>query len=155
MSSKLLPPSCIWATLRSAQNEMETLVMSLYVSIFPVDDLQIEASARRMTLTAACAYLLQRDDVHLKHFCRLLGVELQQMEHWLCHRKLVTSAETYVKNMTCKQATNARAALAKHIYARMFDWIVDHINMALHTSSKQHSFIGVLDIYGWERSCKF
>lgn len=50
--------------------------------------------------------------------------------------------------MTMKQATNARDALAKHIYARMFDWIVEHINMALQTSSKQHSFIGVLDIYG-------
>lgn len=90
----------------------------------------------------------QSNDAHLKHFCRLLGVELQQMEHWLCHRKLVTASETYVKNMTNKQANNARDALAKHIYARMFDWIVDHINMALHTSIKQHSFIGVLDIYG-------
>ncbi|KAG7219021.1 hypothetical protein INR49_005921 [Caranx melampygus] len=37
-----------------------------------------------------------------------------------------------------------------HIYARMFDWIVEHINKSLHTSSKQHSFIGVLDIYGFE-----
>lgn len=90
------------------------------------------------------------DDPHLKHFCRLLGVELQQMEHWLCHRKLVTASETYVKSMSMKQATNARDALAKHIYARMFDWIVEHINKALHTSSKQHSFIGVLDIYGFE-----
>ncbi|KAM3599551.1 uncharacterized protein V6R79_007865 [Siganus canaliculatus] len=90
------------------------------------------------------------DDPHLKHFCRLLGVELQQMEHWLCHRKLVTASETYVKNMSAKQAANARDALAKHIYARMFDWIVDNINVALQTSSKQHSFIGVLDIYGFE-----
>ncbi|KAL6096373.1 myo5b [Pungitius sinensis] len=91
-----------------------------------------------------------RNDVHLKHFCTLLGVELKQMEHWLCHRKLVTATETYVKNMSTKQAENARDALAKHIYARMFDWIVEHINKALHTSSKQHSFIGVLDIYGFE-----
>ncbi|XP_037607713.1 unconventional myosin-Vb isoform X3 [Sebastes umbrosus] len=90
------------------------------------------------------------DDLHLQHFCRLLGVELQQMEHWLCHRKLVTASETYVKNMSSKQAENARDALAKHIYARMFDWIVEHINKALHTSAKQHSFIGVLDIYGFE-----
>nr|XP_057913382.1 unconventional myosin-Vb isoform X2 [Doryrhamphus excisus] len=90
------------------------------------------------------------DDVHLKHFCRLLGLESQQMEHWLCHRKLVTASETYVKNMSSKQATNARDALAKHIYAGMFQWIVGHINLALHTSSKQHSFIGVLDIYGFE-----
>ncbi|XP_044189034.1 unconventional myosin-Vb isoform X4 [Thunnus albacares] len=93
---------------------------------------------------------ISRDDLHLKHFCRLLGVELQQMEHWLCHRKLVTASETYVKNMSSKQAANARDALAKHIYARMFDWIVEHINKSLQTSSKQHSFIGVLDIYGFE-----
>ncbi|XP_078127803.1 unconventional myosin-Vb isoform X1 [Sander vitreus] len=93
---------------------------------------------------------VSRDDVHLQHFCRLLGVELPQMEHWLCHRKLVTASETYVKNMSSQQAANARDALAKHIYARMFDWIVEHINNMLHTSSKQHSFIGVLDIYGFE-----
>lgn len=94
--------------------------------------------------------MLQRNDLHLQHFCRLLGVELQQMEHWLCHRKLVTATETYVKTMSSKQAANARDALAKHIYARMFDWIVEHINTALQASSKQNSFIGVLDIYGYE-----
>uniref|UniRef100_A0A8C6UTR1 Unconventional myosin-Vb n=1 Tax=Neogobius melanostomus TaxID=47308 RepID=A0A8C6UTR1_9GOBI len=93
---------------------------------------------------------ISRDDLHLKHFCRLLGVEVQQMEHWLCHRKLVTASETYVKSMSMKQASNARDALAKHIYARMFDWIVEHINKSLQTSLKQHSFIGVLDIYGFE-----
>ncbi|KAM4634295.1 unconventional myosin-Vb isoform 2-T2 [Polymixia lowei] len=93
---------------------------------------------------------ISRDDVHLQHFCRLLGVELEQMAHWLCHRKLATASETYVKNMSSKQAMNARDALAKHIYAHMFDWIVEHVNMALRTSSKQHSFIGVLDIYGFE-----
>uniref|UniRef100_A0A3Q2ZNG1 Myosin VB n=1 Tax=Kryptolebias marmoratus TaxID=37003 RepID=A0A3Q2ZNG1_KRYMA len=93
---------------------------------------------------------IARNDVHLQHFCRLLGVELQQMEHWLCHRKLATASETFMKTMSSKQALNARDALAKHIYARLFDWIVEHINKALQTSSKQHSFIGVLDIYGFE-----
>ncbi|XP_061590558.1 unconventional myosin-Vb isoform X3 [Cololabis saira] len=90
------------------------------------------------------------DDLYLQNFCRLLGVELQQMKHWLCHRKLATASETYVKSMSLKQALNARNALAKHIYARLFDWIVEHVNKALHTSFKQHSFIGVLDIYGFE-----
>ncbi|XP_035995762.1 unconventional myosin-Vb isoform X2 [Fundulus heteroclitus] len=91
-----------------------------------------------------------RKDVHLEHFCRLLGVELKQVEHWLCHRKLATASETYLKKMSSQQAQNARDALAKHIYARLFDWIVEHINRALQTSAKQHSFIGVLDIYGFE-----
>uniref|UniRef100_A0A8C2I6U4 Unconventional myosin-Vb n=1 Tax=Cyprinus carpio TaxID=7962 RepID=A0A8C2I6U4_CYPCA len=93
---------------------------------------------------------INRDDTHLHHFCRLLGIEQEQMEHWLCRRKLVTTAETYVKNVSYAQAVNARDALAKHIYAHLFDWIVEHINKALHTSTKQHSFIGVLDIYGFE-----
>ncbi|XP_069779986.1 unconventional myosin-Vb isoform X2 [Narcine bancroftii] len=87
---------------------------------------------------------------HLNYFCNLLGIEHDQMEHWLCHRKLVTTSETYVKNMAKQQAINARNALAKHIYAQLFKWIVDQINKALYTTSKQHSFIGVLDIYGFE-----
>ncbi|XP_013915654.1 PREDICTED: unconventional myosin-Vb-like [Thamnophis sirtalis] len=52
--------------------------------------------------------------------------------------------------MSLQQAVNARNALAKHIYAQLFNWIVQHINKALHTTVKQHSFIGVLDIYGFE-----
>uniref|UniRef100_A0A8C3EGP9 Myosin VB n=1 Tax=Corvus moneduloides TaxID=1196302 RepID=A0A8C3EGP9_CORMO len=84
------------------------------------------------------------------NFCSLLGVEHSQMQHWLCHRKLVTTAETYVKSMSLHQVVNARNALAKHIYAQLFNWIVQHINKALHTTVKQHSFIGVLDIYGFE-----
>ncbi|XP_056289192.1 unconventional myosin-Vb [Pseudoliparis swirei] len=93
---------------------------------------------------------VSKDDLHLQHFCRLLGLELPQMEHWLCHRKLVTASETYVKSMSGPQAENARGALAKLLYARLFTWIVGHINKALLTSAKQHSFIGVLDIYGFE-----
>nr|XP_048275393.1 unconventional myosin-Vb isoform X2 [Myodes glareolus] len=89
-------------------------------------------------------------DEHLSNFCRLLGVEHSQMEHWLCHRKLVTTSETYVKTMSLQQVVNARDALAKHIYAQLFSWIVEHINKALQSSLKQHSFIGVLDIYGFE-----
>ncbi|XP_060792080.1 unconventional myosin-Vb isoform X1 [Neoarius graeffei] len=93
---------------------------------------------------------IARNDPHLCHFCELLGVEQDQMENWLCRRKLATATETYVKSMSRAQAANARDALAKHIYAHLFDWIVEHVNKALHTTSKQHSFIGVLDIYGFE-----
>lgn len=104
------------------------------------------ASAPLLTVSPC---LFQPQDEHLSNFCQLLGVEHNQMQHWLCHRKLVTTSETYVKPMSLQQAVNARNALAKHIYAQLFGWIVGHVNKALHTSLKQHSFIGVLDIYGW------
>uniref|UniRef100_UPI00398E9CA0 unconventional myosin-Va isoform X2 n=1 Tax=Pristiophorus japonicus TaxID=55135 RepID=UPI00398E9CA0 len=87
---------------------------------------------------------------HLITFCDLLGVDHEQMAHWLCHRKIITGSETYIKPMPKFQAINARDALAKHIYASLFNWIVHHVNRALRASVKQHSFIGVLDIYGFE-----
>ncbi|XP_026539899.1 unconventional myosin-Va isoform X1 [Notechis scutatus] len=86
----------------------------------------------------------------LRIFCDLMGVEYEQMAHWLCHRKLATATETYIKPISKLQAINARDALAKHIYANLFTWIVDHVNKALQSTVKQHSFIGVLDIYGFE-----
>lgn len=49
------------------------------------------------------------------------------------------------------QASGARDALAKHIYAQLFAWIVDMVNKALNTSGESKiRFIGVLDIYGFE-----
>ncbi|XP_072236362.1 unconventional myosin-Va isoform X3 [Leuresthes tenuis] len=87
---------------------------------------------------------------HLTAFCELVGVSYPDMSQWLCHRKLKTATETYVKPLPRLQATNARDALSKHIYAKLFNWIVEHVNKALITNVKQHSFIGVLDIYGFE-----
>uniref|UniRef100_A0A668AJV5 Unconventional myosin-Vb n=1 Tax=Myripristis murdjan TaxID=586833 RepID=A0A668AJV5_9TELE len=131
-------------TLLSVKDSNQSSIFKIIASILHLGNVEICAERDG----ESCH--ISRDDPHLKHFCRLLGVELQQMEHWLCHRKLATASETYVKNMSSKQAANARDALAKHIYARLFDWIVEHVNMALQTSFKQHSFIGVLDIYGFE-----
>ena len=42
----------------------------------------------------------------------------------------------------------SRNALCRHIYANLFNWIVDQINKVLAPSFKSTSFIGVLDIYG-------
>ncbi|XP_061734089.1 unconventional myosin-Va isoform X2 [Nerophis ophidion] len=94
--------------------------------------------------------IIPSNNNHLTAFCELVGVTYEDMTQWLCHRKLKTATETYVKTLPRLQATNARDALAKHIYAKLFNWIVEHVNKALITNIKQHSFIGVLDIYGFE-----
>lgn len=95
----------------------------------------------------------QADNVHLVVFCELMGVSCEEMAHWLCHRKLQTTSETFVKTVSKMNAVNGRDALAKHIYARLFSWTVGCINNALKTAKKQHSFIGVLDIYGYVLTC--
>uniref|UniRef100_A0A8C3KMT6 Myosin VC n=1 Tax=Calidris pygmaea TaxID=425635 RepID=A0A8C3KMT6_9CHAR len=87
---------------------------------------------------------------HLNIFCELLDLNCDKMAQWLCHRKIITTSETVIKPMTRTQAVNARDALAKKIYSHLFDFIVERINQALQFPGKQHTFIGVLDIYGFE-----
>jgi myosin-5 len=49
------------------------------------------------------------------------------------------------------QAIDARDALAKSIYAHLFDWIVEQINHSLGTGRQRtQRSISILDIYGFE-----
>ncbi|XP_012059689.1 PREDICTED: unconventional myosin-Va [Atta cephalotes] len=89
-------------------------------------------------------------DRHLLVLSELLGVEINAMRKWLCHRKIVSTREVFLKPITVEQANGARDALAKHIYAELFNWIVTNINISLQSPSQLHCFIGVLDIYGFE-----
>ncbi|XP_032624082.1 unconventional myosin-Vb isoform X1 [Chelonoidis abingdonii] len=131
-------------TLLGVKESHQMSIFKIIASILHLGNLEIQAERDG----DSCS--ISKQDEHLNNFCRLLGVEHSQMQHWLCHRKLATTAETYIKPMSVQQVMNARNALAKHIYAQLFNWIVEHINKALHTTLKQHSFIGVLDIYGFE-----
>lgn len=97
----------------------------------------------------SCLPLLQLADPHLVLFCELLAVKAEALVRWLCHRRIVLTAETLVKPEPRKRAVNARDALAKQMYAHLFDCIISRINRALQAPGKQHAFIGVLDIYGW------
>uniref|UniRef100_A0A665VYA7 Myosin VC n=1 Tax=Echeneis naucrates TaxID=173247 RepID=A0A665VYA7_ECHNA len=89
-------------------------------------------------------------DPHLAVFCELLGVSSEGLVRWLCHRRIVLVAETVVKPVPKERAVNARDALAKQIYSHLFDCVINKINTALQVPGKQHAFIGVLDIYGFE-----
>ncbi|KFP42881.1 Unconventional myosin-Vb, partial [Chlamydotis macqueenii] len=89
-------------------------------------------------------------DEALGLFCMLLGVEASQVTHWLCHRKLVTAGETYLKPLSRQQALNSRDALAKHMYGQVFRWVVSKVNCALWSPEGHRISIGILDIYGFE-----
>ena len=93
-------------------------------------------------------HLFQSSNSHLTVFCDLLGVRQADMSRWLCHRRIVLASETVVKPQPRERAVNARDALAKHLYAYLFDCVIHKINQVLRVPGKQHSFIGVLDIYG-------
>uniref|UniRef100_A0A2K5LIS1 Myosin VC n=1 Tax=Cercocebus atys TaxID=9531 RepID=A0A2K5LIS1_CERAT len=130
-------------TLLGFKEDFQMDVFKILAAILHLGNVQITAVGNERSSVS-------EDDSHLKVFCELLGLESGRVAQWLCNRKIVTSSETVVKPMTRPQAVNARDALAKKIYAHLFDFIVERINQALQFSGKQHTFIGVLDIYGFE-----
>jgi myosin-5 len=81
----------------------------------------------------------------------LIGCTPQAIAKGLCFRSIKTNEEVVVVPNTKVQACDARDALSKALYGRVFDWIVARINESFTTSaSQQKNFIGILDIFGFE-----
>ncbi|KAJ6904372.1 hypothetical protein NC651_021484 [Populus alba x Populus x berolinensis] len=63
---------------------------------------------------------------------------------------LITRDESITKWLDPDAATVNRDTLAKIVYSRLFDWIVNTINNSIGQDPNSKSLIGVLDIYGFE-----
>ncbi|KAJ1912152.1 Myosin type-2 heavy chain 1 [Mycoemilia scoparia] len=87
----------------------------------------------------------------------LLGVDPAQFKQWLTKKQIVTRKDSIQTNLTVTQSIVVRDSIAKFIYARLFDWIIQPINQSLlpaDAAREATAFIGVLDIYGFEYSEK-
>jgi len=80
----------------------------------------------------------------------LLGVEVDALKHILTLRHIKTGKEEYDVPNNEVQCIQARDALAKALYSRLFDWVVKRINAAIASDDELPLSIGVLDIYGFE-----
>ncbi|KAM3619892.1 uncharacterized protein V6R79_015415 [Siganus canaliculatus] len=133
-------------TVLGVQPDQQMELFRILAAVLHLGNVNIQASGR----TSDQSYI-DADDRSLAVFSKLLGVEGPQMAHWLCHRRLAVGGEMLVKPMSGQQAVEARDALAKHIYGQLFTWTVQRLNSALRSQrGKAKSFIGVLDIYGFE-----
>ncbi|KAK3562494.1 hypothetical protein QTP86_034606, partial [Hemibagrus guttatus] len=117
----------------------------ILAAVLHLGNINIQASGR-----GERSYI-NADDRSLVIFSKLTGVEGPQMAHWLCHQRLAVGRELLVKPMSAQKANEARDALAKHVYGQLFSWTVQRLNSALRAHREQpKTFIGVLDIYGFE-----
>ncbi|KMT04856.1 hypothetical protein BVRB_7g170250 [Beta vulgaris subsp. vulgaris] len=91
---------------------------------------------------------------HLNVTAELLRCDAQSLEDALIKRVMVTPEEVITMTLDPVNALASRDALAKTIYSRLFDWIVEKINISIGQDPNSKSIIGVLDIYGFE-SFKF
>ncbi|CAH8363757.1 unnamed protein product [Eruca vesicaria subsp. sativa] len=81
----------------------------------------------------------------------LMGCNSEELMVVLSTRKLQAGTDCISKKLTLRQATNMRDGIAKFIYASIFDWLVEQINIALEVGkSLTGRSISILDIYGFE-----
>uniref|UniRef100_A0A4W4FMD6 Unconventional myosin-VI n=1 Tax=Electrophorus electricus TaxID=8005 RepID=A0A4W4FMD6_ELEEL len=90
----------------------------------------------------------------LEHCAELLGLDEEDLRISLTSRVMLTTAGgakgTVIKvPLKVEQANNARDALAKAVYSRLFDHVVTRVNQCFPFDSSAN-FIGVLDIAGFE-----
>uniref|UniRef100_A0A3B4ZVD2 Unconventional myosin-VI-like n=1 Tax=Stegastes partitus TaxID=144197 RepID=A0A3B4ZVD2_9TELE len=104
-------------------------------------------------LAGGCAIKNQSSQT-LEHCAELLGLDQEDLRVSLTTRVMLTTAGgakgTVIKvPLKVEQANNARDALAKAVYSRLFDHVVTRVNQCFPFDSSAN-FIGVLDIAGFE-----
>ncbi|KAG6466163.1 hypothetical protein ZIOFF_076051 [Zingiber officinale] len=87
---------------------------------------------------------------HLRTAAELFMCDATALEDSLCKRIIVTRDENIIKTLDPEAAALSRDALAKIVYSRLFDWLVNKINNSIGQDPNSKSLIGVLDIYGFE-----
>jgi myosin heavy subunit len=90
-------------------------------------------------------------DESLSTVAKLIGCNINELKLALSKRNMRVNNDTIVQKLTLSQAIDARDALAKSIYACLFDWLVEQINKSLAVGKRRTGrSISILDIYGFE-----
>lgn len=101
--------------------------------------------------------MLSADEASLQKACMMLGIDPASFAKWTTKKQIVARGDKVITHLTPQRATVVRDSVAKFIYSSLFDWLVETINDSLATEDvigNVHSFIGVLDIYGFEHFAK-
>ncbi|XP_010438625.1 PREDICTED: myosin-4-like [Camelina sativa] len=90
-------------------------------------------------------------DEAVTNVAMLMGCNSKELMVVLSTCKLQAGRDCIAKRLTLRQATEMRDSLAKTIYASLFNWLVEQINISLEVgNSRTGRSISILDIYGFE-----
>ncbi|KAI1730163.1 myosin head (motor domain) domain-containing protein [Ditylenchus destructor] len=83
--------------------------------------------------------------------CRLFKVDMTKFIQAMLKPRVKVGSEWVSKGQTLEQVTFSIGAVAKALYARMFQWLIQRCNATLDAKDLHRDFfIGVLDIAGFE-----
>jgi myosin-5 len=129
--------------------EVQTGIWRILAALLHIGNIKIAASRNESQLAASEPAVVKA--------CELLGIDAAEFAKWTVKKQLVTRGEKIISNLTPQQATVVRDSVAKYIYSSLFDWLVETMNAFLapeEVLQQVQSFIGVLDIYGFEHFAK-
>ncbi|KAG9311336.1 myosin II heavy chain [Chiua virens] len=90
------------------------------------------------------------DSSQAERACHLLGIPLAEFMKAVLRPRVLAGREWVAQARTSQQALDELAALSKTLYEKSFGALVDRINRALDRPTPKSTFIGVLDIAGFE-----
>uniref|UniRef100_A0A8C8AL67 Unconventional myosin-Ia n=1 Tax=Otus sunia TaxID=257818 RepID=A0A8C8AL67_9STRI len=147
--SSVLPGVDDAANFRAMQDAMRvigfspaevTALLEVTAVVLKLGNVQLSSSHRASGMEACSVEI-----------CDLIGLDPGTLEQALCSRTVKARDETVLTTLSVPQGYYGRDALAKNIYSRLFDWLVNRINTSIQVSpGKQRKVMGVLDIYGFE-----
>ncbi|XP_068266875.1 unconventional myosin-Ia isoform X2 [Nyctibius grandis] len=124
-----------------------TALLEVTAVVLKLGNVELSSSYQASGMEA-CSIAEPRE---LQEICELIGLDPGVLEQALCTRTVKARDETVLTTLSVPQGYYGRDALAKNIYSRLFDWLVNRINTSIQVKpGKQRKVMGVLDIYGFE-----
>lgn len=90
------------------------------------------------------------DPSQAERVCHLLGIPVSEFTKAVLRPRVLAGREWVTQARTGQQALDELSALCKTLYEKSFGALVDRVNRALDRPSSKSTFIGVLDIAGFE-----
>jgi myosin protein heavy chain len=103
----------------------------------------------QITATRADDALMQ-DTAAAERACHLLGIPVAEFTKAVLRPRVLAGREWVTQARTKQQAVEELGSLCKTLYEKAFGALVERINRALDRPSSKSTFIGVLDIAGFE-----
>ncbi|BAO40767.1 myosin-2 [Kluyveromyces marxianus] len=132
-------------TMVGIEKETQFQLFKILAALLHIGNIEIKKVRNDASLTS--------DEPNLQIAAELLGIDASEFSRWVTKKQIITRSEKIVSNLSYHQAIVSRDSVAKFIYSALFDWLVDNINKVLcnpEVVNEINTFIGVLDIYGFE-----
>jgi len=126
-------------------SDVQSQIFAVLAALLHIGNIQVTATRNDSILSST-------DDALVKASA-LLRIDAAAFAKWITKKQITTRSEKIVSSLNQKQALVVRDSVAKFVYSSLFDWLVAVMNSSLATeevSRAAKTFIGVLDIYGFE-----